>query len=148
MMDTNVVEPARTVNILLVDDDDGDSRSVQRAFKSAKIMNPLVRAIDGIDALDILRGTNGKTKLAKPHLLLVDMNMPRMSGIEMVEQLRADPDLRNCIVFMLTTSSRDEDKLAAYDLNVAGYIVKERVGHDFQRLVDLVQGYWRIVELP
>lgn len=148
MIDASIAERARTVNILLVDDDDGDAKSVQRAFKSAKIANPVVRAIDGIDALDILRGTNGKMKLASPHLLLVDMNMPRMNGIEMVQQLRADPDLRNCIVFMLTTSSRDEDKLAAYHLNVAGYIVKERAGHDFQRLVDLVQGYWRIVELP
>jgi CheY-like chemotaxis protein len=148
MMDANIAERTRTVNVLLVDDDDGDAKSVQRAFKSARIANPITRAIDGIDALDILRGTNGKTKLASPHLLLVDLNMPRMNGIELVESLRRDDELHNCIVFMLTTSNRDEDKLAAYDSNVAGYIVKERAGQDFQRLIDMMQGYWRIVELP
>jgi CheY-like chemotaxis protein len=148
MMNVAIVEQARTVNVLLVDDDDGDAKSVQRAFRSARIVNPVVRAIDGVDALHILRGTNGKTKLAAPYLLLVDLNMPRMNGIELVEAVRKDRELRSGIVFMLTTSSRDEDKLAAYDLNVAGYIVKQRAGQDFQRLIDVMQGYWRIVKLP
>jgi CheY-like chemotaxis protein len=148
MMHVAIVEQTRTVNVLLVDDDDGDAKSVQRAFSSARIVNPILRAIDGVDALDILRGTNGKTKLTAPFLLLVDLNMPRMNGIQLVEALRKDRKLRGCIVFMLTTSSRDEDKFAAYDLNVAGYIVKERAGRDFQRLIDMMQGYWRIVELP
>lgn len=147
-MDIAVIERTHTVTILLVDDDDGDAKSVQRAFRSARIANPIVRAIDGIDALDILRGSNGKTKLTPPYLLLVDLNMPRMNGIELVEAMRQDHDLRSCIVFVLTTSSRDEDKVAAYDLNVAGYIVKERAGLDFQRLIDMMQGYWRVVELP
>ena len=117
-------------------------------FGAAKIVNPLVRAVDGVDALDILRGTNGRTKIAAPYLLLVDLNMPRMNGIELVQALRRDPEFHSCIVFMLTTSIRDEDKVAAYDGNVAGYILKERVGHDFQKLVEMVRGYWRIVELP
>jgi CheY-like chemotaxis protein len=147
-MNLAIVEQARTVNVLLVDDDDGDAKSVQRAFRSARLVNPIVRAIDGVEALDILRGINGKTKLTAPYLLLVDLNMPRMNGIELVEALRKDRELRSGIVFMLTTSSRDEDKLAAYDLNVAGYIVKQRAGQDFQRLIDMMQGYWRIVELP
>jgi CheY-like chemotaxis protein len=147
-MDQAHFEQTRTVNVLLVDDDDGDAKSVQRAFESARIANPIIRAIDGVDALEILRGTNGKTKLAPPYLLLVDLNMPRMNGIELVESLRRDGELHNCIVFMLTTSNRDEDKHAAYDCNIAGYIVKERAGRDFQRLIDMMQGYWRIVELP
>jgi CheY-like chemotaxis protein len=136
------------LTILLVDDDDGDATSVQRAFRSARVANPLLRASDGADALDMLRGTNGKTKLDAPSVLLVDINMPRMNGIELVKQLRLDRDLHRSIVFMLTTSSRDEDKVASYDLNVAGYILKERLGEDFQRLVDLMQGYSRIVEVP
>jgi CheY-like chemotaxis protein len=148
MMNVAIVEQARTVNVLLVDDYDGDAKSVQRAFRSARIVNPIVRAIDGVDALDVLRGINGKNKLTAPYLLLVDLNMPRMNGIELVEALRNDRELRRGIVFMLTTSSRDEDKLAAYDLNVAGYIVKQRAGQDFQRLIDMMQGYWRVVELP
>jgi CheY-like chemotaxis protein len=148
MMNVAIVEQARTVNVLLVDDYDGDAKSVQRAFRSARIVNPIVRAIDGVDALDVLRGINGKNKLTAPYLLLVDLNMPRMNGIELVEALRNDRELRRGIVFMLTTSSRDEDRLAAYDLNVAGYIVKQRAGQDFQRLIDMMQGYWRVVELP
>jgi len=147
-MDGTITERTRTVTLLLVDDDDGDARSVQRAFASARIVNPIVRAIDGIDALDILRGSNGRTKLPPPYLLLVDLNMPRMNGIELVDALRQDPDLHSCIVFVLTTSRRDEDKVAAYDLNVAGYIVKEHAGQDFQRLIDMMQCYWRVVELP
>ncbi|MGJ4892392.1 response regulator [Bradyrhizobium sp. HKCCYLR20261] len=141
-------ERARDVTILLVDDDEGDARSVQRAFKSARIINPLLRANDGADALDILRGTNGKTKLSSPYILLVDINMPRMTGIEFVSEIRRDDGLKRSIVFMLTTSSRDEDKVASYNLNVAGYILKERVGENFQKLVELMQGYWRIVEFP
>ena len=70
----------RPVNIVLVEDDDGDAKAVRRAFQKAKIANPFVRAVDGLDALDILRGANGKAKVASPYLLLVDLNMPRMGG--------------------------------------------------------------------
>jgi CheY-like chemotaxis protein len=136
------------VKLLLVEDDEGGAKSVQRALKSARILNPIIRAIDGVDALDILKGRNGKQKLSPPYILLVDISMPRMNGIELIEALRQDPDLRTSIVFILTTSKRDEEMLSAYNLNVAGYIVKERVAEDFQNLAVLIQGYWRIVELP
>jgi CheY-like chemotaxis protein len=136
------------LNILLVEDDDGDAKAIQRAFKEVKIVNPIVRAVDGIEALEILRGTNGRQKLEWPYLMLVDLNMPRMNGIQMVEALRDDARLCRAIVFMLTTSKREEDRIAAYDLNVAGYILKERAGEDFLRLVNLVDSYWKIVQLP
>lgn len=149
MISTNFQQdPQKTVNILLVEDDDGDAKAVERAFKVAKIANPIVRAIDGMDALEILRGSKGKPRLTSPNLLLVDINMPRLNGIQLVQAIRQDESLHKTIVFVLTTSSRDEDKVAAYDLNVAGYILKERAGEDFQRLIAMVQGYWRIVELP
>ncbi len=138
----------RPLNILLVDDDDGDARAVKRAFAKARIVNPFCRAIDGIEALELLRGENGKEKAKFPLLMLVDLNMPRMNGIELVAALRADPVLHKTVVFVLTTSYRDEDMNAAYGLNVAGYIVKERAGEDFLRLFYLVDSYWRIVELP
>ena len=138
----------RQLRILLVDDDDGDARAVQRAFSKARIANPFRRAIDGIDALEILRGENGKEQLLSPRLLLVDLNMPRMNGIELVAALRADPILKTLVVFILTTSYRPEDMAAAYDLNVAGYILKEKAGEDFMRLCGLVDNFWRIVELP
>jgi len=139
---------SKPVNMLLVDDDDGDAKAVQRAFLRARIANPFYRAIDGIDALDILRGENGKTALPSPRLLLVDLNMPRMNGIELVAELRADPALQPLVVFILTTSHREEDMAAAYDLHVAGYILKEKAGEDFLRLTALIDNYWRIVELP
>jgi CheY-like chemotaxis protein len=136
------------LNILLVDDDDGDAMAVRRTFAKSKISNPIRRAIDGIEALDILRGENGKDKLEFPRLLLVDLNMPRMNGIELLEALRGDDKLRTSVAFILTTSKRDEDMMAAYDLNVAGYILKEKAGEDFLRLCGLLDSYWRIVELP
>lgn len=139
---------SQPLNILLVEDDDGDAKAIRRAFDKVKIANPITRAIDGIDALAILRGTNSGEKAKPPFILLVDLNMPRMNGIELIKALREDRDLRQSIVFMLTTSKRDEDKVAAYNLNIAGYILKQTAGEDFLRLVDLVDRYWRIVELP
>ena len=136
------------LNIVLIEDDDGDAMAVQRAFRKAKIANVMVRAVDGIEALEMLRGTNGKEKIPSPYILLVDLNMPRMNGIQLVQALRADMELHHSIAFVLTTSKRDEDKVAAYDLNIAGYIVKETAAQDFLNLVNLVDCYWRIVEMP
>jgi CheY-like chemotaxis protein len=116
------------INIVLVEDDDGDAKAVERAFRKSKIANPIVRAVDGIDALDILKGTNGKPKAAAPYLLLVDLNMARMNGLEFVRAVREDEVLHQSIAFILTTPKREEDKLAAYNLNVAGYIVKATAG--------------------
>jgi CheY-like chemotaxis protein len=141
-------QDSKTLNILLVEDDDGDAKALQRAFQKAKIANKIVRAADGLEALDMLKGTNGREKMLSPYILLVDLNMPRMNGIQLVQALRKENDLRHCIVFILTTSKRDQDKAAAYDLNVAGYIVKATAGQDFLNLVSLVDCYWRIVEMP
>jgi CheY-like chemotaxis protein len=147
-MNVTALNRAKALSILLVEDDDGDAKAIQRAFTKAKIANTIVRAVDGIEALDILRGTNGKTKPPTPSILLVDLNMPRMNGIQLVKALREDEALRHTIVFILTTSKHDQDKIAAYALNVAGYVFKQRAGEDFLNLVDLVDHYWRIVEMP
>jgi CheY-like chemotaxis protein len=136
------------LNILLVEDDDGDAKALERAFRKSKIANPILRAVDGIEALELLRGTNGRTKPAFPLLLLVDLNMPRMNGLQFIQELRRDEELQQLVVFVLTTSKREEDKMAAYDLNVAGYILKATAGQDFLNLVNLVDCYWRLVELP
>lgn len=139
---------ASTVNVLLVEDNDVDREAVRRAFTRHRIGNPLHDAIDGIEALDMLRGTNGKTKIPRPYLILLDINMPRMNGIELLHALRDDAELRDSIVFILTTSKSDEDKMAAYGANVAGYILKSDVGAGFIRLVNLLDHYWRIVDFP
>ena len=138
----------RPLTILLVEDDDGDAKAVQRAFRKGTFPYQILRAVDGIEALEMLKGTNGKEQAPSPLLLLVDLNLPRMNGLQLVQALRADEDLRHSIAFILSTSKREEDKTAAYDLNVAGYIVKETAGYDLLSLVDLVDSYRRIVELP
>lgn len=140
------------VQILLIEDDDIDAEIVRRAFASRRIANPLHRAGDGVAALEMLRGssTNGLTltPLARPFLILLDLNMPRMNGIEFLHTLRDDPLLHDSLVFVLTTSDDDRDKVAAYARHVAGYLVKSRVGDDFVELVNMLECYWRYVEFP
>ncbi|KIC14384.1 MULTISPECIES: response regulator [unclassified Leisingera] len=138
----------KELKILLVDDDDGDAKAVRRAFRKANIANEITRAVDGIAALDILRGTGGKAPLTPPYVLLADINMPRMNGIELVRELRNDPELHSSVVFFLTTSSDQQDIAAAYNLNAAGYIAKETAGRDFLQLVNMMDRYWRIIEPP
>ena len=135
------------VHILLVEDDVVDRMSVERAFERLKIANPIHVANDGVEALEKLRGTKG-TAIPRPFIVLLDWNLPRMPGIEFLREIRSDPELKDSVVFVLTTSKAEEDKAAAYDLNVARYIVKEHVGEQFLSVVTMLGHYWRIVELP
>lgn len=137
----------REVTVLLVEDNVVDVQAVRRAFHRQRIGNPIEVARDGVEALAWLQ-LNAALSRPKPHLVLLDLNMPRMDGLELLENIRADPDLSRTIVFVLTTSKRDEDRAAAYDQHVAGYIAKSNVGPDFARLVELLGCYWKIVELP
>lgn len=139
---------ATPIHLLLVEDDDGDAMAVERTFRKTRIAKSILRAVDGIEALQILRGTDNHPQLAKPYLLLVDLNLPRMSGIQLVTAIREDQELHDAAIFVLTTSNRQQDKSAAYALNVAGYILKEKAGEDFLSLFSLVDSYRRIVELP
>lgn len=139
---------AQTVTVLLVEDNDVDREAVRRAFTRHRIANPIVEATDGLEALTILRGSAEQRPLPRPHVVLLDLNMPRMDGIETLREIREDPKLADTVVFVLTTSKADEDKTAAYDLNVAGYIGKSDVGAGFIRLIELLDHYWRVVELP
>ena len=136
------------VNLLLVEDDEVDVQGLKRAFAKSRIGNPITVARDGMEALEILRGENGQAKLAKPHLILLDLNMPRMNGLEFLEEIRADEDLKKSVVFMITTSKAEEDKARAYEKNVAGYIVKQDPANTFMQAVELLEHYWKIVELP
>ena len=84
----------------------------------------------------------------RPDLILLDLNMPRMNGLEMLAELRNDPVLSSAVVFVLTTSKADEDIVVAYQQHVAGYIVKSQVGDGFLRIMGMLDHYWRVVELP
>lgn len=132
------------VTILVVDDDDLDVIGIKRAFKKMRIANPIVRAENGVEGLKLLRGELAE----KAVIVLLDLNMPIMGGIEFLKVLREDKNLSSTIVFVLTTSKLDEDKLAAYDKNIAGYVVKSELDASFQGLIDLLTTYWRIIELP
>lgn len=138
----------KTVRILLVEDDEIDVMGIQRAFKKLKIANPIIVAQNGLEALQILRGENGREPLPKPYMVLLDLNLPRINGIELLTQMRRDPELKSTIVFVLTTSKDEEDRCAAYDLNVAGYMVKSEIGKDFMKLVSMLDHYWRVIEFP
>lgn len=135
----------KEATIFLVDDDDVDAMAVERALTNLKIANPVVRARDGVEALALLREPG---QVRRPYIILLDINMPRMNGIEMLVALRADPALSSAVVFVLTTSKSDEDRVAAYKQHVAGYIVKNKVSDGFMSVITLIDQYWRVVELP
>lgn len=136
------------VAIVVVEDDDIDAMAIERALKKQKIDNALHRVCDGLEALDLLRGKSAHMIVDKPYIVLLDINMPRMNGIEFLEELRNDDALRNTVVFVLTTSKADQDRLAAYDKNVAGYIIKSDVGSGFTEVMTMLESYWKIVTLP
>lgn len=138
----------RELCILLVEDDLVDQQAIVRAFARERIANKITIANDGLEALELLRGTAGTPALRRPYIVLLDWNLPRMNGREFLHELRQDPNLRDCVVFVLTTSRADEDRVAAYDEHVAGYILKEQVGHTFMELVTMLNSFWKVVVLP
>ena len=135
----------RALNILLVDDDEVDVMTVKRAFSRANITNKLYVATDGIEALNMLR-SDGIPPSRR--LVLLDLNMPRMSGIELLRELRADPALHAITVIVLTTSNEDRDRVEAYQLNVAGYLLKPVTFHAFADVMATLNKYWTLMEMP
>jgi CheY-like chemotaxis protein len=135
----------RLLNILLVEDDEVDVMNVRRAFKKNNIANPLFLAENGLDALDQLR--NGAIPRDR-RIILLDLNMPKMNGIEFLRELRRDPDLNLTPVIVLTTSNDERDRIEAYNLNVAGYILKPVTFGNFCEVMAALNKYWALVELP
>ena len=143
-------EPKMTVtNILLVEDDKVDVMNVQRSFKKANIANPLFLAGNGIEALAILRNESDAVQMPQERrLVLLDLNMPRMGGIEFLKELRQDPSLRRTPVIVLTTSDQERDRVEAYDLNVAGYLLKPVTFSNFAEVMTTLNRYWTLCEIP
>ena len=139
----------KLLNILLVEDDELDVMNVRRAFKKNNILNPLYVAENGLEALAALRGERPETGLpADRRIILLDLNMPKMGGIEFLRELRADESLRLIPVIVLTTSAEERDKVEAYSLNVAGYIVKPVTLINFIETMATLNKYWMLSELP
>ncbi|TGE16220.1 response regulator [Hymenobacter elongatus] len=115
---------AFTPSILLVEDDQMDIMNVQRELRKHDINVPLHIAKNGRDALQLLRGENGQPKIDKPSVVMLDINMPRMNGLELLDALRSDPEFVGLNVFIMTTSDLETDRLKARALAVSGYIIK------------------------
>jgi CheY-like chemotaxis protein len=141
---------AKAINILLVEDDDVDVMNVRRAFKRSNITNPLYIAGNGLEALDMLKGVAGEAPEVPEHrrLILLDLNMPKMGGIEFLKELRSSPSLRPTPVIVLTTSNQDQDRVEAYNLNVAGYILKPVTFGNFAEVMAALNKYWTLCEMP
>jgi CheY-like chemotaxis protein len=136
------------VSILIVDDDEIDTRAVERALRQQRIVNPVYRAANGLEGLAMLRGEGGRQKVPRPYLILLDLNMPRMNGLQFLQELRGDSSLSDSIVFVLTSSRADEDKAAAYEKHIAGYLVKPDTGNGFIRAVQMLERFVLSVQFP
>ena len=130
--------------ILLVEDDEVDVLTVRRALKDLQVSNPLALAANGEEALEVLR--HGEAQ--RPAIILLDLNMPRMSGLEFLRQARADGCANGIPIVVLTTSRQDQDIVEGFNYNVAGYMIKPV---DYSKFVEVMQAidlYWTLSELP
>lgn len=144
-LDHNLGKP---LHIILVEDDEVDAEAISRAFEVSGVMAKITWFSDGRTALDALRGSLGIQLQSEPYLILLDLNMPRMNGFAFLDELRRDNLLRRSIVFALTGSEADVDRMAAYDRRVAGYLVKSSLGADFDALRELLEVYYQAIEFP
>jgi len=130
--------------ILLVEDDDVDVMTVKRALKDSKITNKLVSINDGEEAIDYLRTRSN----VKPCVILLDLNMPKMNGIEFLKIAKTDEELKSIPVVVLTTSSSEQDIVESFAFGAAGYMVKSVDYGKFMEIIRAIDGYWTLSELP
>ncbi len=139
--------PLSTVHLIVVEDDEVDVESVVRSLNRNGIFGQITVFRDGLESLRALQGPDGPALRRRPLLILLDLDLPRLSGLEFLDALRSDPQLSGATVFVLTLSDRTEDKLAAYDRQVAGYLLKTKLGENFSLLPQLLRTYCRLVSL-
>ncbi len=130
--------------ILLVEDDHVDVMTVMRALKEIKVTNPVVNLENGEEALKYLRDPKNK----QPCIILLDLNMPIMNGIEFLQVVKHDPVLRRIPAVVLTTSEEQQDKVNSFDLGVAGYMAKPVDYRQFVEVMRTINAYWTISEVP
>lgn len=133
----------KLVNILLVEDDEVDVMNVKRAFTKNNIQNPIFVANNGVEALQMLEDQI----IPLPRIIILDLNMPKMNGIEFLTIIRKSERLKHISVFVMTTSNEDSDKINAYNLNVAGYILKPLSFEKFLTSVATLQNFWQLCEM-
>lgn len=132
----------RSVEILLVEDNPGDVRLTQEALRESKVLNNLAVAKDGVEALEMLRREGQYASQARPDLILLDLNLPRKDGREVLMDIKEDPVLRRIPVVVLTTSEAETDIIHAYDLHANCYIVKPVDLDQFINVVRTIEGFW------
>ncbi len=137
-----------TLKVLLVEDDEVDRMLVERSFGRSGVSVELQQAGDGIEALNLLRGSAHERPMDPPYLVILDLNMPRMDGLEFLSELRSDSHLKNTVVFVLTTSDHEADRTACYDRGVAGYVLKQNLAGQSQTLARFLNEYWHLIQLP
>ena len=130
--------------VLLVEDDQVDAMTVKRAFKDLKVTNPLIHKLNGEEAMEYLRSEGDQ----KPCVILLDLNMPKMNGIEFLKIAKADDELKKIPVVVLTTSKSDEDRVETFGLSVAGYMIKPTDYKKFVETIRVIDLYWTLSELP
>ena len=130
--------------ILLVEDDNVDAMTVRRALKDLNVPNGIVHQLDGEDALEYLRSSNNK----RPCVILLDLNMPRMNGIDFLKIIKNDDELKQIPVIVMTTSKDERDKMESFEFSVAGYIIKSTDYKKFVESLKILNLYWTLSELP
>jgi CheY-like chemotaxis protein len=139
----------RTIDILMVEDDPGDVRLTREALKGSKLLHSLNVVEDGVAALDYLRMVSPYEHAVRPDLVLLDLNLPKKDGREVLAAMKQDPALRTIPVVILTTSQAEEDVLRAYNLNANCYVTKPVDFDQFMRIVRTIEEFWlNVVTLP
>ncbi len=142
-------EPVRPIEVLLVEDDPGDVLMTREAFEDNKVKNSLHVVTNGVDAMAFLRKEGEHAQAPTPDLVLLDLNLPRMDGREVLAAVKDDPELRRIPVVVLTTSEAEEDVLRSYSLHANAYVTKPV---DFERFIDVVRQidefFVSVVRLP
>lgn len=145
----NVQPPGRPVEILLIEDNPGDVRLTEEAFKEGKVLNRLSIVGDGVEALEFLRRKNKYARAPRPDIIMLDLNLPKKDGREVLAVIKGDEKLRRIPVIVLTTSQAEQDILKAYNLNANCYISKPVDFNTFINVVRSIENFWlTIVMLP
>jgi chemotaxis family two-component system response regulator Rcp1 len=149
MRNQSLLQTMRPIEILLVEDNPGDVRLTREALAEAKVRNNLAVANDGVDALAYLRRESPHENATRPDLVLLDLNLPRKDGREVLAEIKADPVLRRLPVVVLTTSTAEQDILESYNLYANCYITKPVDLDQFLGIVTSIEDFWlTIVKLP
>ncbi len=135
---------SKVISVLVVEDDEVDFKLLMRSFSQRKISNSIVRAKDGLDAWEKIQ----TGEIQKPFIVLLDLNMPRMNGQELLNEIRNDPEYKGTVVFLMTTSMDQKDINQVFSKQAAGYFLKDNVQGSIDKMVETIDGYWQIAVLP